>query len=48
MLSKLFLWRRENIDAWNFFPSDESLNIREKEKFQKKPKLAMKFYFTKF
>lgn len=26
-----------------FFPSDESLNI--KEKFPKKPKLAMKFLF---
>jgi len=31
-----------------FFPSDESLNIRQKEKFQKKPKLAVKFYFMKF
>lgn len=47
-LSKLCIWKRENIDGWIFLPSNGSLNIREKEEFQKKPKLAMKFYFMKF
>lgn len=48
ILSKWSVWKKENNDAWEFFHSDESLNIRETGKFQNKPKLAVKFYFVKF